>query len=405
MTHSNKQDTVIVAGGGYAGVLAANRLAGKLAPELRLVLVTPGDTLVDRIRLHEAAANGRNVRHPLATLLHPRVERLDARVTGLASARHALTIEHDGQRGELCYRALILAMGSRVAESDLHTAPHAFGLADPERARALYDAVRALPAGARIAIVGGGLTAIELSSELAENHRRMQVVLLCDELARGLAGPAREAIRRALAKSGVELRERSRVRALGTDGVRFHDGTHEPFALSVFAAGFTPAPLGPEFALPRSADGRVAVDAYLRAEGLEDVFVAGDLAAPPAHAIGSGLHSARMGCATAMPMGAHAADQVARLLQGRALRPYHYAYFLQCISIGRKQAVAAFVDADDRPSGRVIEGRQAALVKELICRFVIGAIRLERWFAGLYAWPGRRAQGHLLKPSASELPG
>jgi NADH dehydrogenase FAD-containing subunit len=405
MTHSSKQETVIVAGGGYAGVLAANRLAGKLAPELRIVLVTPGDALTDRIRLHEAAASGRDVEHALSTLVHPRVERLDARVVGIDPARHALTVEHGGRREELTYRAAILAMGSRLLQSAAYGAPHAFALADMERAHALHEAVRALPAGARIAIVGGGLTAVELSSELAESHPRLRVVLLCDELAHGLAGPARDALRRALARARVELREQVRVRALAANGVHLQSGQHEAFALSVFAAGFTPAALGPAFALPQSSDGRVAVDTYLRPQGVEDVFVAGDLAAPPAETIGNGLRSTRMACASAMPLGAHAADQVARLLRGRALQPYHFTYFIQCISVGRKQGLVAFVDADDRPTGRVIEGRQAALIKELICRFVLGAIRLERWFAGLYAWPGKRARGYLANATAPQLPG
>jgi NADH dehydrogenase len=59
---------------------------------------------------------------------------------------------------------------------------------------------------------------------------------------------------------------------------------------------------------------------------------------------------------------------------------------MQCISVGRRQGVVAFVDRDDRASGRLLTGRTGALVKELVCRFGMGSIWLERRFAGLYAW-------------------
>ena len=44
---------VLVVGAGYAGLLAANRLAGRGA---HVTLVNERDTFVDRIRLHEVIA-------------------------------------------------------------------------------------------------------------------------------------------------------------------------------------------------------------------------------------------------------------------------------------------------------------------------------------------------------------
>jgi NADH dehydrogenase FAD-containing subunit len=131
---------------------------------------------------------------------------------------------------------------------------------------------------------------------------------------------------------------------------------------------------------------------------LDAVFAVGDFAAPPAETVGSGMRSTRMGCVDAMPLGAHAADQVARLLTHTPLRPFHFDYMIQCISLGRRRGVVLFVDRDDRPTGRVIRGRVAALVKEAICRFVIGGLRMERLMAGLYAWSGQHRSDMLPKP-------
>ncbi len=55
MTERTAQTTrVIVIGGGYAGVLAANRLQG--TPGVAVTLVNPRPEFVERIRLHQLAA-------------------------------------------------------------------------------------------------------------------------------------------------------------------------------------------------------------------------------------------------------------------------------------------------------------------------------------------------------------
>jgi NADH dehydrogenase len=401
--HMQDETTVVVAGAGYAGVLAANRLAGRLKGRARVVLVSPGAMFTDRIRLHEAAARGRRVESRLAALLEPSIEHINAHVVALDAGARQLLLDRAEGCLTLPFDALILALGSRFAQRIPARSRHALALASQGAARALAAHLRELPARARIAVVGGGLTAIELSAEIAEAHPRLQVELVASELAADSNAAVRGALRAALEQAGVRVRSGLRVCALEPDALRFDDGTCELVDVSVLACGFEPATLGPGFALPRRSDGRVPVDVHLRVQGLPDVYAVGDLAAPPAEAIGSGARTTRMACATALPLGAHAADQVVRSLQGRPLVPYHFAYAMQCISIGRRQGVVAFVDRDDRASGRVLTGRTGALVKELVCRFVMGAIRLERHFAGLYAWPGKRSSP-LLSRAPAQLP-
>jgi NADH dehydrogenase FAD-containing subunit len=98
----------------------------------------------------------------------------------------------------------------------------------------------------------------------------------------------------------------------------------------------------------------------------------------------------RMACATAMPMGAHAADVVAAELQGREPEPFSFRYMIQCISLGRHNGLVQMVNADDSPRERIITGRTAALVKEIICRFTVWSMALERRPAGAYRWPHGR---------------
>jgi NADH dehydrogenase len=397
-----RKPVVVVAGGGYGGVLAANRLCGRLGGEARVIMVAPTYALTDRIRLHEVAVRGGDVRRPYASLLAAGVQHVRGLVVGCDPDAVEIAVERAQAVERLRYDALVLALGSRLMSVIPSTARHAEALCDVEHAQQLAATLPSLVDGERVVVVGGGLSAIELSAELADAYPRLRVELIGREFAQGLEGPVRDALRAGLVALGVHLREGVRVVELSADEVLLEDGSRLPAKVSVLASGFVATPLGPGFALPTRDDGRIAVDEHLRVPGLAKVFVAGDLAAPPMAAIGTGLGTTtRMACATAMPLGAHAADQVVRMLRGKPLVPYRFGYVLQCISLGRNDGVVAFVDSDDQPSGRMIRGRPAALIKESICRFVIGSLRLERWLAGVYAWPrGRRTHD---KATAEQL--
>ena len=165
-------------------------------------------------------------------------------------------------------------------------------------------------------------------------------------------------------------------------GVVLRGGARVDAGLVVWAGGF--APQGPAVAseLVRDGSGRLLVDASLQAVGHERIWVCGDAAAPP-----PGLGFARMGCALAMPMGAHAADNVVRALRGESIAAFRFGYAGQCISLGRKRGLVQLVTPEDAPRDRFVSGRMAALVKELISTLVIGALRVERLYAGAYSWP------------------
>ena len=403
-----RQPVVIVVGAGYSGVLAANRLSGKLRGKAQVVLIAPEYSLLDRIRLHEVAVHGGDVRRSFHKVLAADVSHVRGRAVGLATQHNRIAVDRGAGAEWLPYDALVLALGSRLSPAIPSTAPHALALAGVEQAQQLAAALARLPAGRRVVIVGGGLSAIELSSEIAETYPELTVIMLAAAFVPDLAGPAREALRAGLEALGVQIREGVGVAELTAEGVRLEDGSWLDASISVLAAGFRGAALPDAFGLPARADGRVPVDSELRVAGARNVFVAGDLAAPPSEAIGSGLDTTRMACATALPLGAHAADQVVRLLSGRALEPYRFVYALRCISLGRKSGVLVSVDPDDRPTGNVRRGWSAALMKEIICRFVIGALRLERAIPGAFVWakgrqPARQPAACETRP-ASESP-
>jgi NADH dehydrogenase FAD-containing subunit len=398
--------TVVVAGGGYSGVLAANRLRSKLASKDRVLLVSPGAALTHRVRLHERAVHGTDVSLPYTRLLARGVEHVPGKVLGLDAEHGTLDVELGAETRPLHYDALVLALGSQLRSHIPTVSPLALALCDEQHALQLSATLPGLPDAARVLVVGGGLTAIELASEIAERYPKLHVEMLTRRFAEGLTDGsplAREALLEELEQLGVQIREGVQVRALEAQAALLEDGTRLECAVAVLASGFSAVPLAASFALPLRSDGRIEVDADLRVVGVPNVFVAGDLASPPAACVGSGLATTRMSCATAMPMGLHAAEQVLRLMRGAPLHAFANKYTAQCVSLGRRRAMAVFVDADDKPTARVVRGRAAVVIKEGLCRGVIGGLRLARWLPSLYTSARMPASAKLNVPGAEQL--
>jgi NADH dehydrogenase FAD-containing subunit len=140
-----------------------------------------------------------------------------------------------------------------------------------------------------------------------------------------------------------------------------------------------------------AADGRVRVDASLRAFGHPEVLVIGDAARVELEDVigdvarGDGA-ALRMACATAMPMGAHAAEQVLRFVRGEPGTPLRFAAAMLCVSLGRGEGLIQLLTPDDRPRARVVRGMAAALIKEAICRMTVVALRAEARGVRVYRW-------------------
>jgi NADH dehydrogenase FAD-containing subunit len=113
----------------------------------------------------------------------------------------------------------------------------------------------------------------------------------------------------------------------------------------------------------------VRLDPFLRSVSHPEVFGAGDAAVPDACRI-----TIRMGCATAMPMAAVAAQNLVRTIANHSLAPFRYAYMAQFASLGRTDALAQYVRADDSPRPWISTGRLAAWMKELTFKMNLSAL-------------------------------
>ncbi|MFI0816660.1 NAD(P)/FAD-dependent oxidoreductase [Streptomyces sp. NPDC021098] len=344
-----EKQQVLVLGAGYGGLLAALRLA----PHAHVMLVDPSDRFTERVRLHERAAGRPEVTHPLTALLRGTgITHVAARATRIDPA--ARRVDTDDSR-RLPYDRLVYALGSRTPDAG----EAAF---TPETAAELHK--RLLDGPGELAVVGGGLTGIELAAELAESHRDWRVRLLTTgEIGGGLSARGRAHVVKALGALGVRIEEGHRV-ARPED----IDADTVVWAASMRAN----TGLAEDAGLALDAAGRIRVHTDLRSVSHPGIYAVGDAAAVTSPLAGP----LRMACATALPAGSHAASAIIAEARGRQPKPLAFRYVLQCVSLGRRDGLVQFVRADDTPRNLVLRGAAAARVKEQVVRSTVRLLRL-----------------------------
>jgi NADH dehydrogenase len=348
---------IVVIGAGYSGLIAAQRLAKRTTAHV--TLVNAAADFVERIRLHQHAA-GENLRvRPLADSVRGTgIELVIGRVQAIDPAGKKIDV--DGRA--IGYDTLVYALGSAADDRGIPgVAENAHTVAGHADATALREV---LPASGIVTVVGGGLTAIEAATELAEQHPNLHVRMVAGHAPGSrLSAKARQHLGRVFDRLGIEVRAGARVAKVLPDALVLTDGEELPTAITVWTTGFRVPELARRAGVQTDHNGRIVVDGTQRSVSHPDIYAIGDSAV--VRVDGQEL---RMACATAEPMAEYTAKAIAARLAGTEPEPFGYRYFIQCISLGRKDGLVQRVDAFDRPKEKVITGRLGALIKEGIVR-------------------------------------
>jgi NADH dehydrogenase len=354
---------VLVVGGGYAGALVATRLARRGQSRVAVTLASAGPELVERVRLADAACNGRAVVHDLRRELGSGVRFVLGRMVGLDEARSSARLDSGKRQHDELFDTCVVATGSVRDDGDVPgAAAHALDIGTHAGALVVRQRLVALSPGARVVVCGGGLSAIEVTAELADAFPLLRIAVVTEGLlGPGLSAKGRAAVVRHLLERRVAIGEHARVTQVDEGGVSHEQGRLDA-DLVLWCAGMRASPLPATLGLAVDAGGRALVDASLRSTSHPNVMVVGDAAAIVQNPL-------RMGCVTALPMAIHAADDILARLEDGAVRPFRFRFYFQCISLGRRSGLIQFVGADDSPRPRVITGRAAAILKERLCRY------------------------------------
>lgn len=358
---------VVVIGGGYAGVMAVNRLTQR--DDVTVTLINPRSTFVERIRLHQLVGGSYDAVVDYREVLGEGIRLVVDTVTRIDAAERSVALATGGTVG---YDYLIYAVGSVSDGSRVPgAAEFAYPIATLEAAERLRSVLDAAPATAALTVVGAGPQGIETAAELAELGRT--VTLVCG----GVLGPylhprGRRSVAGRLAKLGVTVLEGpdTKVAAVTRDAVQLSDGRELPSAVTIWTAGFGVPDLAARSGLSTDALGRLLTDETLTSVDDVRIVAAGDSAAP------SDLPF-RMSCQAAEQLGPQAAETVLSRVAGEQPAPINVGFFGQCISLGRRAGIFQVAHRNDAAIRLYLGGRPGAELKEYICKYTVKQLAYE----------------------------
>lgn len=384
MTAGKQQTKIVIAGAGYAGLHAAQRLGSWLDrhQDVTLTLVDQHDYHQLVIELPRVAVGTRDedaVRIPLNTVLSPRVAFVETEVTGFDLPGHQLQTA----AGPFPYDWLVLALGSRpndfaipgLAERVLYP----YSSDDSQRVwEAVNESVRAAARAddpreqqrlMTIVIGGGGATGVELAGGFAEEVPQLARtygappdlvrVILVEAGHTILAGSSQALIGRAaeiLHDLKVDVRTNAAVAGAIPEGFRLKDGSVIEGGVFIWAGGVKAPDLVQGCGLPVGYNGRIKVDQFLRVLDHPEIFVAGDLASAIDPDTGHALPPLAQ---IAVEEGETVAHNLRAAVDGRPLEPFRFRDKGFVVSVGARRGVAAV-------SGLTIGGRLAHMLKDAI---------------------------------------
>ena len=370
----HRRPSVLIVGGGFAGLQAAKQLAGA-AVDVTIVDTHNFHTFLPLLyQVATAGLEPADVAYPIRTIFgkasnitfrHGTVRHIDhAAKTVTLAGGDVLSFDH-----------LVLASGATAAYFGIPGAKeHAYPLYTLANARklrntmllALEDADAKGPEVAgpiTFVVVGGGPTGVETSGAVTElldiciRRDRLRIdpsktrVILVDVATRVLtAFPESASTYTAaqLTKMGVDLRLGTSVTSVDATGVTLDSGEHLDSAAVIWAAGVTASgTIADQVAHEAGPSGRIKVAADLSVDEERTVWAIGDAAAVPT---GVDDDICPQLAPVAIQSGKHCGRQIRNVLEGRPTTPFRFRNKGIMATIGRRAAVAKL------PKGPIIKG-------------------------------------------------
>ncbi|GIG68827.1 NAD(P)/FAD-dependent oxidoreductase [Phytomonospora endophytica] len=338
---------VAVIGAGYAGMVAANRVAKKIKGA-EITVINPRPDFVERVRLHQQIAATKQVATPLREILPGRVRTL---VTTVDTIGDGVVRLAGGESAGFDFA--FLAVGSTV-----RPLPGTLAVGEWESAERARTVLAAMPADGVVTVIGGGPTGIETASEIAAARPDLDVRLVGTAVAETFTGRARQRILDGLERLGVAI-VNDGVAAAEPGSVRLRSGQEERSDLTLWAIVSGVPDLAARSGLAVDDSGRVIVDDFLRSVTDPRIFAVGDCAAVP---------GSRFACQCSVPQGGHAADNLARIVAGKSPARFSMRFVGRGVSLGRKDAVVQLTRRDDTLRDGYLAAKVAVAAKEAATR-------------------------------------
>jgi NADH:ubiquinone reductase (H+-translocating) len=273
---------LVLLGGGYGNMRILLRLLPNQLPEDVQI------TLVDKVPYHclkteyYALAAGtisdHHIRVPFPE--HPRLHIQYGLVTNIDLQQQLVYLK---DQSPIRYDDIVIGLG---CEDKYHNVPgaqeHTCSIQSIENARCTYQKLNNLEPGSTVAIVGAGLSGVELASELRESRPDLHIKLFDRGKHILSAFPERLSnyVENWFDTHGVEIINNANITKVEPNVLYNHD---EPVScdIVVWTAGIQPNKVVRQLDVEKDAQGRVVLTKRHHIPGYENVYVVGDCASLP----------------------------------------------------------------------------------------------------------------------------
>ncbi|MEM9362287.1 MAG: NAD(P)/FAD-dependent oxidoreductase [Bacteroidota bacterium] len=355
---------IIIIGGGFGGIALAKKLSGK---DVQVLLLDKHNYHTFQPLLYQVSTGGLepdSIAYPIRKVLqgYPNFYFRLAEVMQIDTEKRRL----ETNIGGIAYDYLVVATGSqtnffgnRNIESygmAMKTVPQSLNLRslilENFEQALLTDDLHERDALMNFVIVGGGPTGVELAGALAEikkgilpkdypdlDTRRAQINLVqgSDRILPAMSEVASKKAERFLEKLGVNVWKNIRVSDYDGKQVTTDTDTSFEACTLVWAAGVKAVSikgLDAEELLSRGS--RLKVNNLHQVEGFEEIFAIGDVAQMESEEF---PHGHPMMAQPAMQQGESLGENLARLVDGKPMKPFKYRDKGSMATVGRNKAV------------------------------------------------------------------
>ncbi|AMG20916.1 NADH dehydrogenase [Staphylococcus saprophyticus] len=339
---------LVLLGGGYGNMRIMSHILPSALPENYSI------TLIDRMPYHglkpefyELAAGTKSDKDIRMSFPDSdRINNVYGEITDINLDDQIVSVGHT----KVDYDELVIGLG---CEDKYHNVPGAeeytHSIQTLSKSRETFHHISELPNGAKVGIVGAGLSGIELASELRESRSDLQIFLYDrgERILRRFPEKLSKYIEKWFKKHDVTVVPNSDINRV-EPGCIYNNDVPEELDLIVWTAGIQPVELVRNLPIDISKGGRVILNQYHQVPTYKNVYVVGDCADLP-HAPSAQLAEAQ---------GDQIADVMKLQWQNKPLPEKMPEIKIQGFlgSLGDKKGFAYIMD-------RTVTGRLASILK------------------------------------------
>lgn len=273
---------LVILGGGYGGLtLAVNLLEKSLPPDIEIELIDRQPYQGLKTEYYALAAGTVPEAHiRVAFPIDSRIRLRYGEVKSVNLDNKQVEMTHDEP---IAYDWLAIALGCVDKYHGIVGAEdYSHSIQTMSSCRKAYQAINDLKPYGQVTIVGGGLSGVELASELRESRSDLNIRILDrgSSILSAFPGKLQHYVKEWFEEHEVNMIPHVSVSRV-EQGVLYNRDEPIETDITVWTAGIQPSPIVQQMDLPKDSSGRLVVNEFHQLPAFPEVYVIGDCSSMP----------------------------------------------------------------------------------------------------------------------------